>query len=85
MDKGLYIPSIEAGQSLSLEWNVRLVKAGSYAIDLLFKDGDFGSPPSASSKVFLEVAPKLNLSPGNVLPVAFGVPALTMGVVAWRG
>jgi hypothetical protein len=41
-----------------------LVKAGSYAIDLLFKDGDFGSPPSASSKIFLEVAPKLNLSPG---------------------
>ena len=82
MEKGLYIPSIEAGQSLSLEWIVRLVKAGPYAIDLLFnKDGDFGSPPSASSKVFLEVAPKLNLNPGNVLPVAFGVPALTMGVL----
>jgi hypothetical protein len=80
--KGLYIPVIEAGQSLPLEWNVRLVKAGSYAIDLLFnKDGDFASPPSASSKVFLEVAPKLNLNPGNVLPVAFGVPALIMGVL----
>ncbi|MDQ6862284.1 MAG: hypothetical protein M3044_00525 [Thermoproteota archaeon] len=80
--KGLYIPVIEAGQSLPLEWNLRLVKAGSYAIDLLFnKDGDFASPPSASSKVFLEVAPKLNLNPGNVLPVAFGVPALIMGVL----
>jgi hypothetical protein len=80
--KGLYIPSIEAGQSLPLEWNVRLVTAGSYTIDLLFnKDGDFASPPSASSKVFLEVAPKLNLNPGNVLPVAFGVPALIMGVL----
>jgi hypothetical protein len=42
--------AIEAGQSLPLEWNVRLVKAGSYTIDLLFnKDGDFASPPSASS------------------------------------
>lgn len=80
--KGLYIPVIEAGQSLPLEWNVRLVKAGSYTIDLLFnKDGDFASPPSASSKVFLEVAPKLNLNPGNVLPVAFGVPAIIMGVL----
>jgi hypothetical protein len=29
-EKGLYIPFIEAGQSLPLEWNVRLVKAGSY-------------------------------------------------------
>jgi hypothetical protein len=74
--------AIEAGQSLPLEWNVRLVKAGSYTIDLLFnKDGDFASPPSASSKVFLEVAPKLNLNPGNVLPVAFGVPAIIMGVL----
>lgn len=81
-EKGLYIPFIEAGQSLPLEWNVRLVKAGSYTIDLLFnKDGDFASPPVASSKVFLEVAPKLNLNPGNVLPIAFGVPALIMGVL----
>jgi hypothetical protein len=81
-EKGLYIPFIEAGQSLPLEWNVRLVKAGSYTIDLLFnKDGDFASPPIASSKVFLEVAPKLNLNPGNVLPIAFGVPALIMGLL----
>ncbi|HXX95831.1 MAG TPA: hypothetical protein VEL11_01775, partial [Candidatus Bathyarchaeia archaeon] len=79
-EKGLYIPY--AGQSLPLEWNVRLVKAGSYTIDLLFnKDGDFASPPIASSKVFLEVAPKLNLNPGNVLPIAFGVPALIMGLL----
>ena len=61
-------------------WDVRLVKAGSYTIDVLFnKDGDFVSPPIATSKVYLEVAPKLNLNPGNVLPVAFGVPALIMG------
>ena len=81
-EKGLYIPYIEAGQSLPLEWNVRLVKAGSYTIDVLFnKDGDFASPPIASSKVFLEVAPKLNLNPGNVLPIAFGVPAFIMGVL----
>ena len=82
MPKGLYIPAIEAGQSLPLEWNVRLVTAGSYTIDLLFnKDGDFASSPSARSKVFLEVAPKLNLNPSNVLPVAFGIPALIMGVL----
>jgi hypothetical protein len=85
-EKGLYIPFIEAGQSLPLEWNVRLVKAGSYTIDLLFnKDGDFAYPPSASSKVFLEVAPKLNLNPGNVLPTAFGVPALVMCVLGVVG
>jgi hypothetical protein len=77
--KGLYIPSIAPSQSLPLEWKVRLVKAGSYTIGMLFnKDGDFSSPPAASSKIFLEVAPKINLNPGNVLPVAFGVPAVLM-------
>jgi hypothetical protein len=81
-EKGLYIPSIAPGQSLPLEWNVRLVKAGSYTVDILFnKDGDFSSSPSASSKVFLDVKPKLNLNPGNVLPVAFGVPAVLMAIL----
>jgi hypothetical protein len=80
--KGLYIPSIASSQSLPLEWKVRLVKAGSYTIGMLFnKDSDLSSPPAASSKVFLEVAPKLNLNPGNVLPVAFGVPAVLMSTL----
>ena len=35
VEKGLYIPSISPGQSLPLEWNVRLVKAGSYTISVL--------------------------------------------------
>jgi hypothetical protein len=80
-EKGLYIPSIESGQSLPLEWNVRLVKAGSYTITILFnKDSDPYSPPVTSSKISLNVAPKLNLNPGNILPVAFGVPAALMGI-----
>lgn len=79
--KGLYIPYVAPGQTLPLEWDVRLVKAGSYIVDILFNaDGDFTSPPYTSSKVFLEVSPKLNLNPGNVLPVAFGVPAVLMTI-----
>lgn len=38
VEKGLYIPSISPGQSLPLEWNVRLVKAGSYTISVLFNE-----------------------------------------------
>jgi len=80
-EKGLYIPSIESGQSLPLEWNVRLVKAGSYTVTILFnKDSDPYSPPVTSSKISLDAAPKLNLNPGNILPVAFGVPAALMGI-----
>ena len=80
-EKGLYIPSIGSGKSLPLEWNVRLVKSGSYTITILFnKDSAPYSPPVTSSKISLDVAPKLNLNPGNILPVAFGVPAVLIGI-----
>jgi hypothetical protein len=81
-EKGLYIPSIADGQSLPLEWNVRLVKAGSYTVSILYnRESDPYSPPTASSKVFLEVQPKFNLNPGNVLPVAFGVPSALLAIL----
>ena len=80
VEKGLYIPFIEYGQSLPLEWNVRLVKAGSYTISILFNSNDnIYAPPVVSSRIAMEVAPKHNLNPGNVLPIAFGVPASLMG------
>jgi hypothetical protein len=80
-EKGLYIASVALGQSLPLEWNLRLVKAGAYTVVILFnKDNDL-LPPIASSKIYLEVIPKHNLNPGNVLPVAFGVPAVLMAIL----
>jgi hypothetical protein len=83
VEKGLYIPSLKAGQSLPLEWDVRLVKAGSYTVDILFNsdDGNLVSPPIVSSKISLIVDPKLNLNPGNVLPITFGVPAVLMATL----
>ena len=82
VEKGLYIPSISPGQSLPLEWNIRLVKAGSYTISVLFNENiNPFSSPIVSSRISLEVSPKLNLNPGNVLPVAFGVPAFLIGVL----
>jgi hypothetical protein len=82
VEKGLYIPSLKPGQSLPLEWDVRLVKAGSYTVDILFNtDGDLISPPIVSSKISLVVDPKLDLNPGNVLPVTFGVPAVLMAIL----
>lgn len=80
VEKGLYIPFLESGHSLPLEWSVRLVKAGSYNVDILFNsNGDPHAPPITSSRVIMEVEPKLNLNPGNILPVAFGVPLGLMG------
>lgn len=80
-EKGHDIPSIAPSQSLPTEWNVRLVKDGSYTIVILFSANDGSLPPIASSKIFLEVAPKHNFNPGNILPVAFGVPALLMAIL----
>lgn len=81
-EKGLYIASVAPSQSLPLEWNLRLVKAGSYTVVILFNKDNDPLPPIASSKIFLEVIPKHNLNPGNVLPVAFGVPASVMVLLA---
>ena len=81
VEKGLHIPSIETGIALPLEWNVRLVKAGSYTVTIIYNTiEDNNSPPIVSTRIDLEVSEKHNLNPGNILPVAFGVPAVLVGL-----
>jgi hypothetical protein len=89
--KGLYLQSILPGQSLPLEWNIRLVKAGNYTVVILFNKetsgGETPSPPAASTNVILNVASRSNLNPGNILPVAFGTPAVlvaALGLLNYR-
>jgi hypothetical protein len=79
--KGIAIDSIASGQSIPMEWTVRLVKDGSYTVVILFSSNDNSVPPTASTKTSLEVDPKQNLNPGNVLPVVFGVPAVLMAIL----
>jgi hypothetical protein len=80
--KGIYIPSIAPSKTVTSEWSLRLVTAGSYTVDVLYnRNGDLSSP-AVSPRISLEVAPRVNLNPGNVLPVAFGVPALLVAVFA---
>jgi hypothetical protein len=80
--KGFYVPSIAPGQSVSLEWSVRLVTAGTYTITVVFgSDGDL-TPPVTSSRISLQIAAKVNLNPNNVLPVAFGIPILLIAAFA---
>ncbi len=80
-EKGLYVPAIKGGQSLPLEWNVRLVKAGTYTIDILFSTDNSNTPVVASPRIPMEVLPKINLNPSNVLPIAFGVPAVVIAIL----
>jgi hypothetical protein len=74
--KGFYVPSIPPGQSVSLEWRVRLVKAGTYTMVVIFGSDGSLTPPVTSSRISLQVAAKINLNPNNILPIAFGVPIL---------
>jgi hypothetical protein len=80
--KGIYIRSIAPSQTFASEWSLRLVTAGSYTVDVLYNRNDDLSSPAVSPRISLEVAPRVNLNPGNVLPVAFGVPALLVAVFA---
>jgi hypothetical protein len=83
VEKGLYIPSIENGSALPLEWNVRLVNAGSYTVTIIYNTIDDNIlPPIVSTRIDLEVSEKHNLNPGNILPVAFGVPTV---LIAFTG
>lgn len=92
--KGIYLQKIQPGQSISTNWSVRLVKSGTYTVAILFsRDAKGGvadsSPPAVSSRTVLTIAPKINLNPNNVLPVAFGMPLLLVIILGvlhyWRG
>ena len=72
-EKGLFIGSIDSGQTLPLNWKIHFVKAGNYSLtvvaDIAGKD-----VPQISSLTYFDVAAKRNLNPGQVLPVALGTP-----------
>ena len=76
-EKGLYIGTIDAGQTLPLNWKIHFVKAGMYSLIIVAEAAGYDLP-QASSIVQFNVNPKINLNPGEVLPVALGMPiALT--------
>lgn len=57
-------------------------EAGAYTVAVLFNsNGDLVTSPVVSSKISLTVSPKLNLNPGNVYLITFGVPAVLVAVL----
>jgi hypothetical protein len=80
-EKGLYIGSIDVKQTLPLTWKIHLVKAGSYTLAVIANVAD-QERPVTSSITQLIVEPKINLNPGQVLPVALGMPILLFACLA---
>lgn len=81
VEKGLYIETIESKQTLPLEWKIHLIKAGSYTLLILAVTPS--SPiPLVSTIIPFTVAPKRNLNPGHVLPVALGTPLVLILILS---
>jgi hypothetical protein len=76
-ERGLHVGTIEAGQTLPLNWKIHLVKAGDYSL-IIVADAPISNKPQVSEMVHFSVDPKRNLNPGQVLPVALGVPILLL-------
>jgi hypothetical protein len=76
-EKGLYIGSIDAKQTLPLSWKIHFVKAGTYSLIIVAEAGN-SEVPQVSTITHFNVAPKKNLNPGQVLPVALGTPIVLL-------
>jgi len=74
-EKGLYVGTIEAGQTLPLVWEIHFIKVGAYSL-VTVADVEGVETPVVSTIVQFQVYPKHNLNPGKVLPVALGEPIL---------
>lgn len=80
-EKGLYVGTIEPGQTLPLNWKIHFVKAGSYSL-IVVADSPLSDMPEVSKITHFQVYPKRNLNPGKVLPVALGMPILIIFVMS---
>jgi hypothetical protein len=72
-EKGLYIGTIEPDQILPLNWRIHFVKAGTYSLIIVAVRAG-SEMPQVSGITSFHVNPKRNLNPGQVLPVALGMP-----------
>jgi hypothetical protein len=72
-EKGLFIGTIDSGQTLPLEWKIHFVKSGTYTLSIIANiEGQ--EKPVTSVLTYFDVKQKKNLDPGHVLPVALGEP-----------
>jgi len=76
-EKGLFIGTIDSGQTLPLEWKIHFVKSGIYTLSIIANiDGQ--EKPVTSMLTYFNVKQKINLDPGHVLPVALGEPLVLL-------
>jgi hypothetical protein len=75
--------ALQPGQQVKVEWPMRLIQAGAYRVVISAVDRETGHVMT-SPFVDFQVRRKPVVESSRILPVAFGVPALVLGVMAWR-
>jgi len=79
-EKGLFIETIDAGQTLPLQWKIHFVKPGAYSL-IVVAEAAGNDVPQTSTITRFYVKPKHNLNPGHVLPVALGMPVVLLFIM----
>jgi hypothetical protein len=74
---------LQTGQQVKVEWPMRLIQAGAYRLVISTVDRETGHVMT-SPFVDFQVRRKPVVESTRILPVAFGVPALVLGLMAWR-
>lgn len=74
---------LRPGRQVNVEWPMRLIQAGAYRVVISAVDRETAHVMT-SPFVDFQVRRKPVVESGRILPVAFGVPALVLGIMAWR-
>lgn len=76
--------TLASGAVLTTEWPMRLIQSGDYRVVISATDRNEHSVYTSPTLQF-HVARKQVVESGRILPVAFGLPLLIGGVMAYRG
>lgn len=74
---------LQPGRQVKVEWPMRLIQAGAYRVVVSAVDRETGHVMT-SPFVDFRVRRKPVVESARILPVAFGVPAVVLCVMAWR-
>jgi hypothetical protein len=74
---------LQPRQQVDVEWPMRLIQAGAYRVMISAVDRETDHVVT-SRFVDFQVRRKPVVESGRVLPVAFGVPAIVLGLMVWR-
>lgn len=74
---------LRPGEQVKVDWPMRLIQAGAYRVVISAVDRETGHVMT-SPFVDFQVRRKPVVESGRILPVAFGVPILVLGMMAWR-